>query len=631
MIAFSPASWTVKQRLSGVTATIVVVAGLTAVLTIWGAWSASRDFDRIDAAVSALAAQARADHLQEELRVIVHRSARPAGINPNTKDAELQAAEAIDNELSGLTREIASMPLPSAVKQPASALADRMGAYVAAAKRAVSLAFDRQDEIAKAIDAFESLRSDIQPLREALSRGLAGYRTAAAAAARFNNSLDATAGSILLLMIMACSFFLVRQINLTVAQTTAALNNMPHGLCMFDAKRRLVLCNDGYAEMYRLPPQLKKAGADHEAIIAHRVASGLMTEEKHKLALANKLAELQKLSLTEVSRRVDELQDGRSICVTRRPMAGGGWVATHEDVTDRQKFEIERAKLATQEMRRASIDAAISSFRERVESVLETVSGSISTMKSTATDLFRSSEKTSTRASGMVEASHNTSVNVESAAVAAGQMSNSVSDTSRQVNRTTEIVRSAVTRAKATNGVFIGLTEAAQKIGDVIKLIQRIAGQTNLLALNATIEAARAGEAGRGFAVVASEVKSLALQTANATEEISAQILGVQASTRAAVEAIQSIEDSMGEIEAHAIAVAASIEEQSAVTGNISNNVTNAAQETNKVVAMIDEVASAAVETRTSAELLLTSSQAVEGEIGNMRGEVETFLHRVAV
>jgi methyl-accepting chemotaxis protein len=442
---------------------------------------------------------------------------------------------------------------------------------------------------------------------------------------------DDVAGSILLLMILGCSFYLVREINRTVAQTTVALNNMPHGLCMFDSKRRLVLCNDSYAEMYRLPPELRKAGATHDAVIAHRVASGLVEEEKYKVTVANKLAELDKLSITEVSRRVDRLEDGRSICVTRRPMPGGGWVATHEDVTERQKFEIERSNLAAQEMRRASIEAAISSFRDRVESVLKTVAASTSTMRSTATDLFRSSEITSARASGMVEASHNTSINVEDAAVATGQMSSSVADTSRQVTRTTEIVRSAVTKAKTTNGAFMGLTEAAQKIGDVIKLIQKIAGQTNLLALNATIEAARAGEAGRGFAVVASEVKSLSLQTAKATEDISSHILGVQASTQAAVDAIRGIEEAMAEIESHASAVAASIEEQSAATNSISGNVATAAQETNKVVAMIDEVASAAIETRTSAELLLTSSHAVEGAIGNMRGEVETFLHSVAV
>ena len=441
----------------------------------------------------------------------------------------------------------------------------------------------------------------------------------------------AAAGLAFLLLIVACAFLLIRQIGRAVTQASFALNNMPHGLCMFDAKKRLVLCNDGYAEMYRLPPELRRAGATHDAIIANRIKSGLMAGQQNDTAVAHKLKDLSALSTTKLSSRIDDLTDGRSICVTRKPMTGGGWVATHEDITERQQFEKRRDDMASQESRRASIDAAISAFRERVESVLKTVADSTSTMKSTATDLFSSSEQTSQRANGMVQASHETSVNVESAASATSEMSSSVAEISRQVYQTTEVVRSAVSKAKATNDTFVGLAQAAQKIGDVVKLIQQIAGQTNLLALNATIEAARAGAAGRGFAVVAAEVKSLAVQTASATEEISSQVSAVQASTNGAVEAIRSIEECMGEINTYTSAVAASIEQQSATTGSISGNVANAARETNKVVAMLDEVAGAAIATRTSAEIVLTASQAVESAVGNMRGEVEDFLHNVAV
>jgi len=443
----------------------------------------------------------------------------------------------------------------------------------------------------------------------------------------------AAAGLAFLLLIVACAFLLIRQIGRAVTQASFALNNMPHGLCMFDAKKRLVLCNDGYAEMYRLPPELRRAGATHDAIIANRIESGLMIAagQQNDIAVARKLRDLGAMSTTRISSRIDELTDGRSIRVTRKPMAGGGWVATHEDITERQQFEKQRDDLASQESRRKSIDAAISAFRERVESVLKTVADSTSAMKSTATDLFRSSEQTSQRANGMVQASHETSVNVESAASATSEMSISVAEISRQVYQTNDVVRSAVSKAKATNDTFAGLAQAAQKIGDVVRLIQQIAGQTNLLALNATIEAARAGAAGRGFAVVAAEVKSLAVQTASATEEISGQVSAVQASTNGAVEAIRSIEECMGEINTYTTAVAASIEQQNATTGSISGNVANAARETSKVVAMLDEVAGAAVATRASAEIVLTASQAVESAVGNMRGEVEDFLHNVAV
>ena len=421
------------------------------------------------------------------------------------------------------------------------------------------------------------------------------------------------------------------QINRAVAHTAFALNHMPHGLCMFDAKKRLVLCNDGYAEMYHMPPNLRKAGATHEAIIAHRVSSGLMTSEQINIVLTRKLKELNALSAEKTSVRIDQLADGRSICVTRKPMKGGGWVATHEDITERQKLEQQRDDLTSQESRRASIDAAISAFRQRVENVFKTVSDSTSAMKSTATDLFRSSEKASERANGMVQSSHETSVNVESAADATSQMSSSITAISQQVGRTIEIVRDTLSEAKATNNTFIDLANAAQKIGDIVKLIQQIAGQTNLLALNATIEAARAGEAGRGFAVVASEVKSLAVETAKATNEIAGQISAVQASTKGVVEAIHGIEKCIGEINASATDVAASIEQQSAATSEISRNVASAAQETNKVAAMLDEVANAAVSTRASAEIVLSASHAVESAVGNMRGEVDQFLRNVAV
>src|SRR6202008_5193042 len=161
-------------------------------------------------------------------------------------------------------------------------------------------------------------------------------------------------------------------------------------------------------------------------------------------------------------------------------------------------------------------------------------------------------------------ASQEASSSVEHAAVAAREMSSSATEIGRQIDKTNQVVRSAVGKVKATNDEFSGLSNAAQKIGDVINLIQQISGQTNLLALNATIEAARAGEAGRGFAVVASEVKSLALQTGKATEDVAEQISAVQKSTRGAIQAVGSIEKCIAEIASYTAAVAGSIEEQSA-------------------------------------------------------------------
>lgn len=406
------------------------------------------------------------------------------------------------------------------------------------------------------------------------------------------------------------------RVNIQNTRFNAALSNMTQGLCMFDADKQLVVSNQRYASIYALPPELLAPGTSHEAIIAHRVSHGILAGEKTDAAVEQKLAALSRHSTGKASSRVDKLADGRLIKVTRDPMAGGGWVATHEDVTEQAQ--------------RNSIDSAIASFRDRVESVLQTVGDCTAALKSTATNLFGSSEQTSLRAKGIVHASQEASTNAENAAVATRQMSDSASQIGQQINQTTDIIRSAVSKVKTTNDEFVGLSNAAQKIGDVTKLIQQISGQTNLLALNATIEAARAGQAGRGFAVVASEVKSLALQTSKATEEVVGQILAVQASTKGAIQAVGSIEKCIGEISTYASAVAGSIEEQSAANLEIFNNVENAAKETSKIVAVLGEVANAAIATRTSAEIVLSASESVESAIENLRREVESFLGNVA-
>jgi methyl-accepting chemotaxis protein len=283
-----------------------------------------------------------------------------------------------------------------------------------------------------------------------------------------------------------------------------------------------------------------------------------------------------------------------------------------------------------QQRRRGMIDDAISSFRQRVEDHLRTVTEGAMAMRATATTLFANSAETSKSAEGAVNASNEASANVETAAVAADELTGSIGEIGRQLDLTTGIVRTAVTEAQGTNEQIALLAKAAQKIGDVIKLIRTIAGQTNLLALNATIEAARAGEAGKGFAVVASEVKSLAVQTAKATEDISQLIMSVQGATTGAVAAIGRIAGRMQEIDRYASAVSAAVEEQSAATGEISQNVASAAQGAKLVVSVLGEVAGAATDTRESAQSVLAASQAVEEAAADLRREVENFLTGVA-
>jgi len=252
-------------------------------------------------------------------------------------------------------------------------------------------------------------------------------------------------------------------------------------------------------------------------------------------------------------------------------------------------------------------------------------------MRATAASLFNASGHTSQRAESAVQTSNEASTNVETAAIAADELSSSIAEIGRRLNQTTEVVRVAVDEAQVTNQDIGALAQGARKIGDVTKLIRNIAGQTNLLALNATIEAARAGEAGRGFAVVAAEVKSLAVQTAKATEDISSQIMEVQNSTDKAVEAIGRIAHRMQEIDEYTAAVAASVQQQSAATSEISQNVTSAADGAKLIVTVLSEVAGATTETQESAQTVLAASESVEKAAANLRSEVEGFLTKVAV
>jgi len=419
---------------------------------------------------------------------------------------------------------------------------------------------------------------------------------------------------------------LARKLRMDNQRMRVAINNMSQGLCMFDGNERLVVCNQRYMEMYKLSADIVKPGCTLQSLLEYRIRNGSFSRDpiEYRRALVGAIA-----AGTTTSNEVKS-KDGRTISVINRPMPGGGWVATHEDVSERRDAARERISMQEQQQRRAIIEQAIASFRKRVEDHLKTVAEGASTMHSTATTLFGNSAQTSTSADGAVSASNEASTNVETAAVAADELSGSINEIGRQLARTTEIVRAAVGEAQGTNHQIIALAQAAQKIGDVIKLIRAIAGQTNLLALNATIEAARAGEAGKGFAVVASEVKSLAVQTAKATEDISRQIMAVQAATTSAVSAIGRISGRMEEIDSCATAVSAAVEEQSAATGEISQNVASASDGTKLVVSVLGDVSGAAAQTRESAESVLTASQAVESAATELRKEVEGFLARVA-
>ncbi len=407
-----------------------------------------------------------------------------------------------------------------------------------------------------------------------------------------------------------------------------ALNNMTQGVVMFDAAGRLVVSNEQYRLMYGLSPEIVRPGARVVDIVRHRFETGSLQRDPVQYC-----AELTaSMAAGKVVSFVTEAPDGRAIAVVNRAIPGGQyWVGTHDDITERRSAEQKSVLLGEQEARRAVVDDAIAWFRSSVEGVLETVTDSVAAMKSTATTLSATLNETTARTAGAVRTSNDAFGGVESAAAAADELSKSIAEINRQVVSAGEVVNAATSEAQSTRDIIGSLAQAAQKIDDVVKLIQSVAGQTNLLALNATIEAARAGAAGKGFAVVASEVKALAVQTGKATDDIAAQIAAVQSATHSAVRAIGSITGRMDEIRQFTAAIATSVEQQHAATGEISNNVAAAAVGTKSVVAVLDRVATAIAEMRSSADTVLTASNAVDKAADSLRGSVDGFLRKVAV
>jgi methyl-accepting chemotaxis protein len=434
------------------------------------------------------------------------------------------------------------------------------------------------------------------------------------------------AGLAVALALLAAGAVTGRRMLIKIRRLNDALNYMTQGLCMFDAGSRIVVCNRQYLRMYGLSPDVVKPGCTLRGLLDHRKATGLLSVDPAKYCEDI----LASIAAGKTSRWTVKAGDGRLIHAVNEPMPGGGWVSTHEDVTGQRALEQERDDMTRQQERRAAVDRVIASFRAETEALLQTFGDSAAAMKSTAVALSSASSHTSQCAEGAVTASSDAARGVNTAASAADELSGSITEIARQITQTNNIVHMAVEEAESTNGEMATLADSAQRIGDIVKLIQTIAAQTNLLALNATIEAARAGDAGRGFAVVASEIKSLSVQTARATEAIAGQILAVQGSTASAVESIRRITQRMQEIRHYATGVAASIEQQSAATSNISSNVASAAEATREMAGVLSDVAGAATQTSASAEVMLETSRSVEAAVTELRRHVEKFLAGVA-
>jgi len=346
------------------------------------------------------------------------------------------------------------------------------------------------------------------------------------------------------------------------------------------------------------------------------IKSGVTTPIRGIEAGLGRLAEGQLTTEVAGSERRDEIGSmARAFASLRESLIKG------RDIEAAQRADAEeRAK------RGEKIAALVRSFEEVITTVAASLASSATELQSNAASMSAASQQTQQQSAVVAAATREASANVQAVAGATEEMTATSGEIGEQMTIASKMAGDAVGEADRTSGVVDGLAQAAQKIGDVVSLIQQIAGQTNLLALNATIEAARAGDAGKGFAVVASEVKSLANQTAKATEEIAAQITGIQSATASTVDAIKGIGSSIGEINHVTSAVAAAVQEQVAATGEISSNVQQASRGTDEIARNISGVAEAAEQTGQASNMVLTAADQLAEEAERLRAEVDRFI-----
>ena len=395
---------------------------------------------------------------------------------------------------------------------------------------------------------------------------------------------------------------------------------------------------------------VKQSGIAEEAQIEHETVDLINSTERLIVAISIGSLVLGILMAWLIGRAISKPVTG--LCAGMRELADGNFavvlpglgrgdevgdmaqavetfkVKAEEKARAEAEAKAQQDRLAAQQ-RKADMIKLADTFEAAVGEIVETVSSASTELEASASTLTATAERAQEVTTMVAAASEEASTNVQSVASATEELTSSVNEISRQVQESARIANDAVHQARTTNDRVADLSKAAARIGDVVELINTIAGQTNLLALNATIEAARAGEAGRGFAVVASEVKALAEQTAKATGEIGQQITGIQAATQESVGAIREISGTIERLSEISSTIAAAVEEQGAATQEISRNVQQAAQGTMQVSSNIADVQRGAGETGSASSQVLSAAQMLSGDSNRLKTEVGKFLATV--
>ncbi|NVJ99191.1 MAG: HAMP domain-containing protein [Alphaproteobacteria bacterium] len=379
-------------------------------------------------------------------------------------------------------------------------------------------------------------------------------------------------------------------------------------------------------------------------VIARRIGRAIAGPVRHITEAMLALAEQKLDTKIPHTTRKDEIGDmGRAMEFFRGEMLKGEELANEREAArqaeisateeraalEREQHAREAEQARQREEHAARIERLIATFDASISEAISNLNANALEMRSTATGMVEVADRTRGQATSVSAASGEMQHNVSTMASAIEEFSASIREVASQIQSASKMSADAVSVAGTGSEAIDTLSSASAKIEDVVKLINDIAEQTNLLALNATIEAARAGDAGKGFAVVASEVKSLANQTAKATEDITAQISEMQGLTRAAVNAMKAIDETIGQLNQVTLAISSAIEEQEAVTAEISRSVQYASEQTDKVASEIGQVTQGANQTGEASNSVMTVAEKLEGLSSSINGDVNQFLTMV--